>query len=133
MKSIIKILIILEILVALSSFLGGWGLMMQDGMHLPKSWLAGSPFVNYFIPGLILFFIVGGSNILGAWSLLFKKRFAVFFSIIAGFGLIIWITTELFIIHQSNYLQAIYFTIGICILAISFILESGKKVRSSFD
>jgi len=38
--------------------------MMGGGLDLPSEWLEGTPFSDYFIPGLILFIVVGGACLL---------------------------------------------------------------------
>lgn len=133
MNALIKILIILDVLVALSSMWGGWGLMTHDGLQLPKSWLAGTIFDNYFYPGLILFFIVGGIHLIAAIRLWLKKRYALELSAIASFGLVIWIATELYLLNHSNILQVIYFAIGMTCQVLIMVILRHKSVRSSFD
>ena len=46
----------------LSGLLGGIRLVLDptgESIQIPLSWLAGSPFDDYLIPGLILFFVLG--------------------------------------------------------------------------
>ena len=45
---------------ALNAFGGGY-YGMQGAEGVPLEWLEGSPFKDYFLPGLILFAVVGGS------------------------------------------------------------------------
>jgi hypothetical protein len=45
---------------ALNAFAGGY-YGMSGAEDVPKEWLEGSPFDNYFIPGFVLFIVVGGS------------------------------------------------------------------------
>jgi hypothetical protein len=47
---------------ALNAFAGGY-YGMSGAEDVPKEWLEGSPFDDYFIPGLVLFVVVGGSSL----------------------------------------------------------------------
>jgi len=58
-----RALLALELFVAFWAFAGGIG-MMGGGLDLPSEWLEGTPFSDYFIPGLILFIVVGGACLL---------------------------------------------------------------------
>jgi len=54
-----SLLIGLLVFSALSTFASGChGLAGAEGV--PATWLAGSPFFDYFIPSVILFTVVGG-------------------------------------------------------------------------
>jgi hypothetical protein len=57
-------LIVTESFAALSAI--GGGIALATGIDKPPTdWLAGTPFSNYMIPGLILAVVVGGSAIAG--------------------------------------------------------------------
>jgi len=49
----------LLLFVALNAFGGGY-YGFSGAKNVPAKWLKNSPFLNYFIPGLILFICVGG-------------------------------------------------------------------------
>jgi len=46
--------------------LGGGYYGLTGAVGVPTEWLAGSPFVDYFVPSLILLVVVGGSFIAAA-------------------------------------------------------------------
>jgi hypothetical protein len=65
---------------ALNAFGGGfYGL--SGARDIPKEWLAGSPFTDYFIPSFILFFVVGGSMLLAAVAIFAHWRKARLFRV----------------------------------------------------
>ena len=56
---------ILLLVLALNA-LGGGYYGMAGAKDIPREWLKGSPFRDYFIPGLILLIFVGGSALVAA-------------------------------------------------------------------
>ncbi|HEX5025235.1 MAG TPA: hypothetical protein VFV68_08175 [Agriterribacter sp.] len=53
------------LLLAINAFAGGY-FGMTGAPAIPTEWLKGSPLLNYFIPGLMLFAGVGGSALFAA-------------------------------------------------------------------
>jgi hypothetical protein len=127
-RGILRIkLIVLLLFGALSAFAGGFGLIFMNGLNMPLSYLTGSPFHTFFGPGLILFFVVGGTNLLGAITVLKNNKYATEWAAVAGFGLEIWIYTELYIIKQATWLQTLYFALGIIILILTIAMLRADK------
>lgn len=60
---------------ALNAFAGGY-YGMSGAEDVPKEWLEGTPFSDYFIPGLILFIIAGGSFLVASIMVFAKLRHA---------------------------------------------------------
>jgi hypothetical protein len=87
-------LLIVGFLNLMSAAAGGAGIAATNGLGMPKSWLAGSPFASYLWPGLVLLVVVGGTQA------------------IAGFGMIIWIYVEVTILPVTSWLQPAYFATG---------------------
>ena len=102
----------LAVFGALSAFLGAVLAIAANGAGVPVEYLAHSPFTSFRVPGLILGFVVGGTQLAAAVTLLAKRRGALLLSAIAGFGMIIWVFAELAIIRQYSWLQTAYFTLG---------------------
>lgn len=76
-------LVVVEALVALSAIAGGlWLVAGRSG--LPLAWLAGTPFSDYTIPGLVLVIVVGGSALLAAATVFIHREWAVLISVLAG-------------------------------------------------
>jgi hypothetical protein len=56
------VLIALLLFLSCGALYGGWSLITRPdggGMGMPARWLAGSPFTDYRIPGLVLFILFG--------------------------------------------------------------------------
>jgi hypothetical protein len=115
-------LVVVSAFNALSALGGGIGMVTADGLSMPKSLLADTPFSTFTIPGLILALVVGGTQSVAAWSLVACRRPALLWSAIAGFGMTIWVVTEVGFIHALMYAQVIYLVTGLVQLVLVFSL-----------
>ncbi len=107
-------------LLGLGALAGGIALVSHpDGsvMQFDVALLAGSPFADYAIPGLILGGIFGvGSLAVVAMGLL-RYRVAPFLAFAIGWGQMIWIVVELAIIKELSFLHPVCFGIGLIVAA----------------
>ena len=115
-------LIVLVVFGALSALLGAVLAIAANGAGVPLEYLKNSPFSSYFIPGLILGVVVGGTQLVAAIALLAKRGIALLLSAVAGFGMLIWIFVELAMIQQYSWLQGAYFILGGLELILVFAL-----------
>jgi hypothetical protein len=115
--------------VALTAFIGGTMLIISpDGhsVHLSDKLLGGGPFRDFSIPGYILFFVVGGSNLAALISTLRNQYKAWKYSLTAGIIIIAWILVQILVIRVFYFLQIIYLAEGIFIIWFAF--NERKKV-----
>ncbi len=110
-RFVVRVLIGLEIFGAVSALVGAVALAL-NGAGVPLEYLANSPFSSFAVPGLLLGAVIGGTQIVAAVALIARKGQALLFSVIAGFGMLIWIFAELAIIRHYSWLQAVYFVHG---------------------
>jgi hypothetical protein len=122
----------LEVVLAIGALGGGLVLMLAprgEILPLPLSALAGSPFDTYFVPGLILFGVLGLGPLVAARMAWLRHPLAPVAAFVVGAGLLIWVAVEVAIIGYSNEppLQAIYAILGVAILlvAIRWLLDVG--------
>jgi hypothetical protein len=112
--------IALEILLGVGAVGGGLALMAGPNgeiLPLPVSALSGSPFANYFVPGAILFSILGIGP-LGAAVLAWRRHpVAPLLTFAVGGALLIWLVVEIVVVGYANDppLQALYLGLGIVI------------------
>jgi hypothetical protein len=109
---------------------GGIGLLVDPTgalLGIPLTWLDGSPFTDYFLPGLILLVALGVFPLLVSWGLWKYRRWAWYGSIAVGITLITWILVEVIVVgYQADPpLQAVYGTLGVIILWLSL----ARRVR----
>lgn len=108
--------------VAYQAIHGGYKLIVTNGFGMPTSLLKSSPFTSYFWPAVILIVIIGGTHVVSAITLFKHHRLAAELTAVAGFGLIIWTFTEIYIMKTPHFLQALFFGIGIVTVVFSFLL-----------
>jgi len=92
---------------------GGIGLVVANGMGMPRSWLDGTPFGSFVIPGFILLVIVGGTQAVAVLGQ--HRRRPWFFAAagVAGFGMVIWVYVEVALLPVYSFLHTLYFTTGV--------------------
>lgn len=125
-KTLLYWLIALVVLQALSGITGGIGLIIDPTggtLGIPQSWLQDSLFINYLIPGIILFLVLGIYPLILAIGLLKRKRWSLYATRLLGILLVIWILTEIAIIGYRTKppLQLIYGIIGIIVIILAYL------------
>lgn len=115
-------LISLLLFNAVTSMAGGLGLI--SGLVAPPiPWLAGTPFSDYVIPGIILLVGVGGSSLVASLALIKRIVHAEIVAFSAGLVMIGWIAGELMMIQVFSWLQALYFSTGFAVVILGYELE----------
>jgi hypothetical protein len=110
---------------ALNAFAGGYyGLSGAEGV--PREWLAGSLFNDYFVPSLILFVVVGGTLTLGAVMAFTKHHLARCGGFSAAAVLLAWIVVQIVIIGYVSWMQPATFAFGLVILLLTSMLPSAS-------
>jgi hypothetical protein len=89
---------------ALNAFAGGY-YGMSGAEDVPREWLEGSPFDDYFIPGLVLFLVVGGSLLAAAIAVFAGLRIARLAALGAGLIVLAWLAVETLIIGYVSWMQ----------------------------
>ncbi len=120
-----KLCVGLLVLLAVGALAGGIALFARpDGsvMHFSTDILAGSPFDDFAIPGLILGGLFGVGSLVVAGLGLLRVRQAPFLAFAIGCGQMIWIAVELAIIKELSVLHPTFFAarLGIAATAVSW-------------
>jgi hypothetical protein len=106
------------VLLGLGALAGGVALVAQpDGsvMHFDVGILAGSPFTDFVIPGLILGGLFGIGSFMVAGLGVARVRIAPFLAFAIGCGQMIWIVVQLAIIKEVSFLHPTFFGVGLLI------------------
>ena len=114
--------IVLLCLLGAMAMAGGVSLVSApDGsvMKLPTSLLAGSPFPDFFVPGLILGGLFGVGSLVVALMGLARLRIAPFLAFAIGIGQMIWIVVELSVIKEVSFFHPLCFAMGFALAASS--------------
>jgi hypothetical protein len=106
--------------------LGGGYYGMTGAKGIPLEWLEGSPFHNYFIPGLFLFVVVGGSSLIAAIAVLRQRRLARKLSFTCGAIILVWLAVQINVIGYVSWLQPTTAAMTILILFLTWLLSNYK-------
>ena len=117
------VLIVLETVIAAAAVAGGVYAML-GAPRVPREWLRTSPFGSYFIPGLVLLALVGGSMVAAAAMLLVDAPGARLMSLEAGIVLLGWMAAQLTMIGYRHWMQLLLVTLGIAVVVLSFALPA---------
>ena len=110
------------VLLGVGALAGGIALVASpDGsvMQFDPALLAGSPFSDYLVPGLVLGGLFGIGSLVVAVMGLRRSRLAPFLAFAIGCAQMIWITIELAIIREFSFLHPACFAIGLVIAVAS--------------
>ena len=94
-------------------------------LNMPLSMLMGSPFVDFFLPGLILFVVIGCGHAAAAVMSFKHHRFCGLAGAVMGLGLMIWIFVQASMIGGGHWLQYLYFALGTAEVSLAVLLLSG--------
>lgn len=124
MKKVYNLLFILHLFVGLGAIAGGSMAIIntQDPAGITIDALKNSPFSNFFIPGIILFTVIGVGNVFSAVSILFKSKYQGYISSIVSWALIIWIIVQCIMLETVIYLHVIFFIIGLIEAFLSILI-----------
>jgi hypothetical protein len=125
---------ILQLLIGVSALVSGVLMMIvPDGhlMSMPLSMLEGSPFKDFFFPGLILLSVNGLGNIFSGILSLKRHRLAGYAGIVFGLALIIWIFVQVSMIGGGHWLQYLYFCLGMLELLLAIGIREVERARSA--
>ena len=142
-KAIRITLIIIETFIGLGAIGGGIALLSGAmAQWLPATFLQGTPFSDYIIPGLILTIVVGGGMLLAAATQFIQREWAVLLSVAMGFIMIGWVIVEATIIDRNAQAvvpstvvqQVLFFVLGSVIVGLAIFLwmteYRGRHIQS---
>ena len=124
-----KAAVALDLVLSVGALAGGAALMIGPrGQIIPLavSALQGSPFDTYFVPGMILFGVIGIGPLLAAGLVWLRHRWAPLATILVGIVLLIWLAVEIAIIGYSDNppLQPVYLLLGATITVVGLIWQA---------
>lgn len=116
-------LIVLEILIGVGALAGGSN-ALAGAKGVPREWLHRTPFKTYFVPGLVLLVVIGGSMLTAAGLLLGGASVARLVSLEAGIVLLGWVAAQLATIGYRHWLQPLFLVLGLAVVVLSVALPS---------
>jgi len=122
-KTVQKLLGILLLFVALNAIGGGW-YGLSGAKNVPRDWLQGTPFHNYFLPSLILLSVVGGSSLVASALAFTGHRHMRTAGLVAGLIMLLWIVAQVAIIGFVSWLQPAVAMAGLITILLALLLNN---------
>jgi len=122
---------IIQAFIGITSIAGGLRLVSNpNGLpDFPIEWLINSPFSNYFFPGLVLLIIIGFGFVVSSTLNFLGKRFSSGMAALLGICLILYMIIEVWFVGLRNFLQPLYFILGVIVLIIGLnLFKSTNKL-----
>jgi hypothetical protein len=130
MKQFIRFSIItILFFTSVSALFGGGALLLSpngDFLQMSPKLLSGSPFKDFFIPGLALFIMLGLSSLIIASIALALRRNFPLLIIYQGIVVIIFLVVEIVSIKTFDALQVVYALDGLALLLLGVVARAEK-------
>ena len=140
-KAVRIALTVIEVIIGLGAIGGGIAILTGAfDQWFPLTWLQGTPFSDYTVPGLILLIVIGGGMLLAAATIFTQQEWAVLLS--AAMGLVM-IGFEIFevaiidrhpdaIVPSSLSQQALMSILGLFIFGLASYLWMSEYRQQHF-
>lgn len=117
----------LLLFVGIAAVAGGLGVLLDpsgESLGVSVDLLMDSPFKNFLIPGIVLFTIIGLTNLLVSFLTFKQHLLSGGATIILGFIMIIWIVLQVYWIGWLTSLQPTFLIIGFAEIILGYVLHS---------
>jgi hypothetical protein len=131
-KLIIYFLVLIQAFIGITAIAGGSRLIRNpNGLpDFPIEWLINSPFTNYFFPGLVLLIVIGIGYVVSGIVTFFRKGYSGSMATLLGICLILYMTIEVWFVGLRNFLQPLYFILGVVVLILGMkLFKSTHKLH----
>ena len=108
---------------ALNAFGGGY-YGLSGAKDVPKQWLEGSPFTDYFIPSAVLFGVVGGAFLIAAIAVFARWQTARSLALAAGVIVLGWLAVQVAIIGYVSWMQPTTAVAAVLIVVLAWQLPA---------
>ncbi|MFF2019155.1 hypothetical protein [Paenibacillus sp. NPDC058177] len=132
----VVMLYILQVFLGVGAVAGGGALVADPGgglLGMPLTLLERSPFSDFLVPGLLLFTVFGLFPLLVLYSMIRRPQWrwaealnpfrtlhsSWAFSLYVGFGLIIWIMVQTYILNAVHWIHILYMSLGLLIQVVT--------------
>ena len=119
----------LQAFIGLGALGGGFMLVIDPSgskLGVPLSFLEGSPFPDFLIPGIFLLVVNGVGSLVGAGFSFNRKQFAQEIAIVLGAILVAWIVIQVIIIRSLSWMHILYFILGVVELGLGLYIRRNR-------
>ncbi|HEY8890557.1 MAG TPA: hypothetical protein VIM70_09910 [Clostridium sp.] len=129
MKIVYRLLFALHVFVGLVAMVGGPTAILnpQEPFGMSVELLEHSPFINYLIPGIMLFILIGIGNITCALAFHFKSRYQGYLSGVISCILVIWVIVQCIMLDAIAFRNVLFLVIGLIQVVLSMIILFEKR------
>jgi uncharacterized membrane protein len=92
-------------------------------LGVPLSFLEGSPFPDFLVPGIFLLVVNGVGSLIGAGFSFTRRRYAQETAIVLGAILVAWIVIQVILIRSFSWMHVLYFILGVIELGIGLYIR----------
>ncbi len=124
------LLFVLLLFIGVTAMVSGIMLMAKpDGsfFRLPTDVLYDTPFKNFLLPGIILAFAVGGTNLYALFYQIRNHPRRYGWAITGGVLITGWIVVQMILLHTVNWFHFVYIAAGVLVMLIAWQLK-GKWI-----
>jgi hypothetical protein len=110
---------ILLLVNGLGALFGGWMLISDPtggALQLPFELIEHTFLKTYFIPGLILFTLIGLLSLVAFLTIVMSFQRAYLFVLAEGLMLMVWISMQIILIRETHPLQFVYMGVAVLLL-----------------
>jgi len=121
--------VVCAVVLGLSALYGGLALLRapaDDPLGMPTEWLDGTPFRDYFLPGLALFGFFGVGSFVVLLGIRRRRPWAGIAAVGLGLGQVVWIVVQAALLRSVHPLHLVYGGLG----AAMAVLASRPSVQS---
>ena len=114
--------VLVAVSLGVSAVYGGLALMrdpVDDPLGLPHEWLEGTPFPDYFVPGLNLFTVFGVGSFVVVIGVLGRRGWARMAAVGLGVAQLGWIGAEVFFLRRLHPLHVVYGSLGAVLVRLA--------------
>ena len=123
--------IVLLFIVSLNALAAGYSFITEPsgkGLGISTHYLRQSaPFKDYFIPGIVLFTVIGILSSLIAVLAIVKQRHYSLFILLQGCMLVGWISVQLTMVTAFHPLHVIIASVGVILIIIGLLLNPNSN------
>ena len=131
MKAVRALSIALLLICGGSAIVGGGSMLLDTSgstLGLSVALLRSTPFVDYFIPGLVLFVIIGISGIVTGILTILRSRYSAQLTILQGAIVASWIAIQAFLLQIMDPIQMTVGAIGFTLFCLGLFLAGEETV-----